>query len=195
MVGLFLSFTKGFKYKKLISVSRSAKIRNIQGGLFFGGFCKVEDSVFIQAFSKKGIIFCDSVTICQGALIRPTGHWNGSIGEGLKVGSNSSIGAYSYIGCSGFIEIGDNVMIGPNVSIIAENHVFSDIDKPMIVQGVENKGIIIKDDVWIGTKSTILDGVIIGQGVVIAAGSVVTNSIPDYAVVAGVPAKIIKMRK
>ncbi|MBQ8424510.1 MAG: CatB-related O-acetyltransferase [Clostridia bacterium] len=69
--------------------------------------------------------------------------------------------------------------------------------KAFFLNGVDaiSKGdIIIKDDVWLGTNSTILSGVEIGQGAVVAAGAVVTKDVPPYAIVGGVPAKIIKYR-
>ena len=63
---------------------------------------------------------------------------------------------------------------------------------PIRLQGTSHKGIIVGDNCWIGAKATILDGVRIGNGCVIAAGSVVTKSFPDNVIIAGNPAKIIK---
>ncbi|MNG32136.1 Virginiamycin A acetyltransferase [compost metagenome] len=76
----------------------------------------------------------------------------------------------------------------------AENHVFSDKTKPIKEQGIYRQGITIEDDCWIGSNVTILDGVTIGTGSVVAAGAVVTKDVPPYSVVGGVPAKIIKER-
>ena len=115
-------------------------------------------------------------------------------GEGLKVGNNSNIGAYSYIGCSGYIEIGDNVMMGPRVNLMSENHNYSDLNHSMKSQGVTRSYIIIEDDVWIGVNSTILAGVRIGSGSIIAAGAVVTKDVPKNSIVGGIPAKIIRSR-
>lgn len=61
-------------------------------------------------------------------------------------------------------------------------------------EGVSKGNIIVDDDVWIGFRSTILSGVHIGQGAIVAAGSVVTKDVPPYAIVGGVPAKVIKYR-
>ncbi len=112
-----------------------------------------------------------------------------------------SIGEYSYIGCNavigagGGIQIGNHVLIGQSVNLHAENHNFSDPELRVDQQGVTYQGIIIEDDVWIGSKATILDGVRIGKGAVIAAGAVVTKSIPDYAIAMGVPARIVGSRQ
>ncbi|MBT2724003.1 acyltransferase [Bacillus sp. ISL-46] len=100
----------------------------------------------------------------------------------------------NYIGPAGYISIGNNVMLGPNVSMSSENHIYINTEKPIKEQGVERKGIFIEDDCWIGTGAIILDGVRIGRGSVVAAGSVVTKDIPPYSIVAGIPAKIIKSR-
>jgi len=77
---------------------------------------------------------------------------------------------------------------------MTENHNFRDSTRLIREQGVTYKGIVIEDDVWIGSKATIVDGVTIGQGAVIGAGSVVTKSIPAYAIAVGVPARVIGTR-
>ncbi len=86
-------------------------------------------------------------------------------------------------------------MMGPEVMIFTSNHRFDRIDIPMICQEREEpKKVVIGDDVWIGARVIILSGVRVGNGVVIGAGSVVTHDVPDYAVVCGVPAKVIRYR-
>lgn len=154
-----------------------------------------EDGCEISCFSKRGIVFGDKVTVGAYAIIRPSTLWGGEPGEGLRVGDNSNIGPYSYIGCSGYIEIGSNVMISPRVSIYSENHNFQSTSVAMKEQGVTRTFVKIEDDCWIAANSVILAGVTIGRGSVIAAGSVVTEDVPAYSVVAGVPAKVIKSRR
>ena len=154
----------------------------------------IEDNAEINCLSEQNIVLGNRVTIGKHAIIRPSNIYGGAIGAGLKVGDHSNIGPYSYIGCSGKITIGNNVMISPRVSIYAENHVFDDANIPMKEQGVTQSAVTIEDDCWIAANSIILAGVTIGKGSVIAAGSVVTKSVPPYCVVAGVPAKVIKQR-
>jgi len=79
--------------------------------------------------------------------------------------------------------------------MIAANHSFDRTDLPIANQAETRLGIRIGDDVWIGTGARILDGVEIGSGSVIAAGAVVTTRVPPRAVVAGVPARVIKLRQ
>lgn len=94
----------------------------------------------------------------------------------------------------GNINIGDHVLIGPMCNIISTNHKYNDKHKCIINQGMIGKGIIIEDDVWIGANCTVLDGITIGKGSVIAAGAVVNKNVGQYEVWGGVPAKFIKKR-
>lgn len=87
-------------------------------------------------------------------------------------------------------------MMGPDVVILLHNHRFDRTDVPMRFQEFsESEPVIIDDDVWIGCRVTILPGVRIGKGAIIGAASVVTKDVPEYAIVGGNPAKVIKMRK
>lgn len=113
----------------------------------------------------------------------------------IIIGKYTSINSFSIITGGGNVTIGDYVAIAPRCSLIASNHIYSDPDTPIKKQGLIKKGIIIEDDVWLGTGVTVLDGVTIGQGSIIGAGSVVTKSIPPYSIAVGVPAKIKKSRK
>jgi maltose O-acetyltransferase len=115
-------------------------------------------------------------------------------GKNIEIGDNSGIGKKCRVPAN--IIIGSNVMMGEEIIILNQNHNFDRIDVPMIYQGFsKNTQLKIQDDVWIGTRTIILPQVShIGKGVIIGAGSVVTKNIPDYAVVGGNPAKIIKYR-
>ena len=85
-------------------------------------------------------------------------------------------------------------MFGPKCSLFAENHVFSDITSSIKSQGVQQKGITIEDDCWIGSNVTILDGVTIGKGSVIGAGTLVTKDIPAGSVVVDKRDKVMRVR-
>lgn len=183
-----------FNGSRIVAVGKNVSFLGKRKDLTVGKRVKIEDGASIQSVSENGIHFGDNVTICQNAVIRPSGFYGGELGKGLKMGRNSSIGAFSYIGCSGQITIGDYVMIGPRCTMIAEQHNFSDINEIMQKQGVTQKGINIDDNVWIGANVTILDGVTIKSGCVIGAGAVVTKSTEPNGVYAGVPARKIKER-
>lgn len=111
----------------------------------------------------------------------------------VAIGDNSGLGKHCEI--NGETIIGSNVMMGPECVIFSSNHRFDRTDIPMIEQGFQkSKTVIIGDDVWIGRRTMLLPGVTIGKGVVIGCGAVVTKDVPDYAVIGGVPAKILKYR-
>ena len=126
-----------------------------------------------------------------------------NIEKGAVFNSRCSLGYRSGIGIRSelnavpdtFISIGDNVNMGPDVVIYTQNHRTDRTDIPMNQQGFVKKSVEIGNDCWIGRRVIILPGVKIGNGCVIGAGAVVTHDVPDYAVVGGVPARIIKYRK
>lgn len=143
-------------------------------------------------FSKKFRAFCAKLILSEcgrNINIEP----GADFAANIKIGNNSGIGKNSVV--MSFAEIGENVMMGEGCFIYTRSHKFDRTDVPMCMQGFkEYKPVIISDDVWIGSRVTILPGVKIGKGAVIGAGAVVTKDVPNYAVVGGVPAKIIKYR-
>lgn len=111
----------------------------------------------------------------------------------LEIGNRSGVGSNTDL--SGHIVIGEDVMMGPNVIMRTYSHAHDRIDIPMNQQGFEPEKIMyIGNDVWIGANVTILPGANVGNHCIIAAGAVVTKDVPDYAIVGGVPAKIIRFR-
>jgi len=115
-------------------------------------------------------------------------------GGKIIIGKNVSFNFDCYVSSyKGNITIGDNVLFGPFVAVINDNHNFK---KGQLIrdQDLLSKDIIIGNDVWIGARVIILAGTNIGDGAVIAAGSLVTKNVAPYTVVGGVPAKKIKDR-
>lgn len=115
-------------------------------------------------------------------------------GKVISLMDNSGIGIRCRI--RGPLKIGKDVMMGPEVIILGGGHKYDRTDIPMRLQGAPDTiETIIGNDVWIGTRAIIMPGVRIGNGVIIGAGAVVTKDIPDYAIVGGIPARILKYRK
>ena len=111
----------------------------------------------------------------------------------VEINDNSSIGNRAFL--QGTVTIGKNVMMAEDVKIFTVNHNTSRIDIPMCEQGSQaERPVFIGDDVWIGSNVVILPGSMIGNGVILGAGCVVRGKVPDYAVVIGNPAQIIKYR-
>ncbi len=162
--------------------------------LYLGRSVTIEDDVRIDALSSEGVRLGDNVSIGKYSIIEATGILT-HLGKGFRIGANSNLGDYNFVGAAGGVTIGQNVLIGQRVSFHSENHVFADPDRLIKAQGVSHHGIVVEDDVWLGATVVILDGVTVGQGAVVAAGSVVTADVPAYAVVGGVPARVIRWRR
>ncbi len=126
--------------------------------------------------------------ISPGALLIPYG---GSI----TLGDDCSVNPYCVLYGHGGLQIGNGVRIATHSVIVASNHDISDPETPIFHKSCINKGIRIDDHVWIGAGVKILDGVHIGENSVIAAGAVVSKDVPAHAIVGGVPAKVLRMRK
>ncbi|WP_394496063.1 acyltransferase [Shewanella sp. ENK2] len=113
----------------------------------------------------------------------------------IKLGDEVAINhGCSFDGGKVGITIGNKTRIANNVTIYAFNHGMS-VDNPIYQQAVTAKGITIGDDVWIGAQAGIVDGVTIGNQAIVGMGSIVTKDVPEFAIVAGNPAKIIGDRR
>jgi acetyltransferase-like isoleucine patch superfamily enzyme len=113
----------------------------------------------------------------------------------IEFGERSYCAGNCVIASNELVRIGRDVMIADQVTIRDTDHSISSTDIPMIEQGIETAPVIIGDDVWIAHGAMILKGVTVGEGSVIAAGAVVTKDVPPYAIVGGIPARVIRFRK
>ncbi len=150
----------------------------------------IEDYSNLCANTSEGKIkLGNNVMVFKNSVIKCGG--KGSI----EIGDNSTINPFCILEGYGGLKIGKGVRIASGTKIIATNHDFSDIKVPIFEQGFTSKGIIIEDDVWIGSNVCILDGTKISKGSIVAAGAVVTKDVQPHSIVAGVPAKLLKKRK
>ncbi len=146
----------------------------------------------IKLLKKQFAVCGEKVTVPHSIIL---------YGDKLEVGNNVLLGENGVFMCTRApIKIGDNVMFGPGVTMISGDHRI-DIKGKYMVDITDNdklpendQPIILKGDNWIGSNVTILKGVTIGEGAVVAAGSVVTKDLPDYSISAGVPARVLKYR-
>ncbi|HEY9533753.1 MAG TPA: acyltransferase [Mucilaginibacter sp.] len=189
--GLFLKpFLK--KSHGLLFVGTNVKVRHGYQ-LSAGKNLILDDNVSINALSTDGIQMGDHVSIARDSILFCTGVI-AQKGKGITIGNRTGIGARAFLAGQGGITIGDDVITGPNIKVFSENHNFSDLAQTIKQQGVTKQATVIGNNCWIGGDVTILAGVTIGDGCVIAAASVVTKSVPANSVVAGVPAKVVKSR-
>lgn len=127
------------------------------------------------------------VTFYPGIKINP--------GFNIRLGDHVDLAWGVLITTGGGVEIGDRTLVGYGTHILSANHVIPPRPGRIFDSGHEKKKVSIGKDVWIGAQCVILPGVRIGEGAVVAAGSVVTKDVEAFAIVAGVPAKKIKDRK
>ncbi len=182
-------------YKAILKMKGWAAIEN-KVRLSFAGNITLAPGVYLDQNTylhacPQGITIGENSIVMHGAILHVYNFRN-MPHSGINIGKDCLIGEYSVLRGQGGITIGDRVYTSPFTQILAVNHVIDDPDVPIIEQGITAVGIVIEDDVWLGSAAIITDGVHIGHGSVIAAGAVVTTDIPPNVVAAGIPAKIIK---
>ena len=170
------------------------KLKKIIGLLLYNSFAKY----LPQSYSKFSLASKYIRAFCAKLILDSCGknvniERKARFSSRVEIGSNSGIGLNAFL--SGKVIIGDDVMMGPDCIIYTQNHSFQRTDITIRSQGNEpEKTVIIKNDVWIGGQVIILPGVVIYDGAVIGAGSVVTKNVEPYSIVAGNPARLIKYR-
>ena len=154
-----------------------------------GNHCRVARQAIVRANTEdtKGICLGDRVSLLESTLISANrGH--------VTIGDNSWLGPNSVIYGNGGVDIGEDVLIASHCVINTVSHNFNRLDIPMNEQEINCEPVVIENDVWIGTGTTILQGVRIGHGSIIGAGAVVTRSIPPFSIALGVPARVTGSR-
>lgn len=185
------------KIKKVLDYIRCTKNRKeFENNSVYGKDLKVRFTSHCAAKNKEDIVIGDGCEI-KGRLISFEG------GK-IKIGSNCFMNFNSCIGAMDSITIGDNVIIATDVRIFDNNnHPTSPEMREKMSHSdfygelwswkyAEHKPVVIGDNVWIGEYSAILKGVHIGKGSIVASHSVVTKDVPEYVIVAGNPAKVVK---
>lgn len=183
------------------AVKTLLRIRNKLYSLWVCSYIKCNDVKFVPYVNViKGSKYIEiGVGTCfgKGAAITAWDNYeNKKFTPSIIIGKNCHFGDYIHITSINKINIGENVLTGRWVTITDNGHGTTDTETltiPPIKRKLYSKGTVnIGDNVWIGDKATILSGITIGKGAIIAANSVVTKDIPDYCIAAGIPAKVIK---
>ena len=153
------------------------------------------DSSVVIFFNAKLLRFLNNIKISKNVIIKSKAQiCSCNKSAKIYIGQNTTVGYYTFIYSSEKIEIGKDCMIAPFVYIVDSSH-GTKLNSTMNSQPNKTSPIIIEDDVWIGANSTILPGVKIGKGSIVAAGSVVTTDVPENNLYGGVPAKFLKHRE
>ena len=192
----FICFLRGWKllfYGKLPNMLFLGKgVRfYLANNMQLGRFIQIYEGAYLSALGKGKLVIGDNVNIgaYSRLVISQTFH---EVGAYIRIGNRVGLGDFAHLGGAGGLEIGDDCIIGAYLSCHPENHIYDEPALPIRLQGVSRRGIKIGNNCWIGAKVSILDGVTVGDNCIIAAGAVVTKSMPSNSIIAGIPAKVIK---
>lgn len=166
-----------------------AKILRRVKNRFYGVPMRVSAGRNLSYRKGSSVIFGENVGLGDRNSVTAVG---GSIVFGNNFKSNEQVLFNADIG--GTLRFGDDCLVGPGCIFRTSNHVFSNTLIPIRKQGHTHEDIIIGNDVWIGARALILPGVSIGDGCVVGAGAVVTQSFEAYSILAGMPARVIGSR-
>jgi galactoside O-acetyltransferase len=136
---------------------------------------------------SPGITLSPRVSLKDGVIL------NANTGR-ITIGERSWLGPYCVIYGNGGVDIGRDVMIAAHTLITSVGHEHESLDVPMMHQPLRLAPVRIEDDVWIGARCTLLPGITVGRGAIVGAGSVVTRDVAPWAIVGGVPARVVGQR-
>jgi acetyltransferase-like isoleucine patch superfamily enzyme len=160
------------------------------GNIYFGNNVAIDDNVLLDAggAGEQGVKFGDGVIVSRNCVVQgKTGpvHFEDRVDVGCNCVFSSVAG----------ITVGSATIIAGCCYLGGGRYFHGNFETPIMDQGGYSRGpLTIGKNSWIGAGATILDGVTVGKGVIVGAGSVVTKDIPDYAIVAGTPATVLRMR-
>jgi len=162
-----------FRYRSRIQVGRNTRF--LKGSLVYS--------------DRRGFIEIGAdCVICHYAIVQ-------SVGGRIRIGDRCLIGDFTNLyGHAGGLVIGKDFMLASGVRLVPEAHTFDEPGLAVKDQPTRSRGVRVGDGAWLGSNVVVLDGVQIGRGAVIGARAVVSQSIPDFAVAVGVPARVIRMR-
>jgi acetyltransferase-like isoleucine patch superfamily enzyme len=168
-------------------IGRSVLLRS-PGQVSIGDQVMIDDNVVLDAKGKGARIELGNQILLGRNTILSCNK------SEINIGSFVSIGPFCFFVSKSLISIGSNVSIGSGSHLMGGGHKFDDLDKPIIRQERTSQGIVVSDNVWIGSQVVVLDGVTLGEGCIVGAGAVVTKDVPAYSIAAGIPAKVIRSR-
>ena len=162
--------------------------------LVLGAYAAIGEGSLIDASGRRGVRLGKGAKLGRRVIVTTTSQLS-KRGVGLTLGDFTGIGDYAHIGCSGGVTFGSNVIAGPYLTCHSQEHVTDDLEKPIRLQGTHEGEVVVGDDVWLGARVTLLSGARVGDGCIVAAGSVVRGDFPPRSVIGGLPARILKMRE
>jgi acetyltransferase-like isoleucine patch superfamily enzyme len=158
--------------------------------IHLGRHVYLDHSVYLHA-CPQGITIGDETFVMHGTELHVY-NFRDLPNAGIWIGSNCFIGESCLVRGQGGVRIGDSVLMAPGAQVLAVDHLFGDVTRPVIQQGITARGIVVEDGAWIGAGAILLDGVRVGAGAVIGAGAVVTQDVPAHSLAVGTPAQVVR---
>lgn len=182
--GLFAEAGSGTNFGRNISLRCPGKMR-------IGANVAIDDGCAFDArgaVGSDGFVIGDRTLVARDTILLVKGGY-------LRIGADCSIGSQCFFGSVNGIETGDHCIIAGQCFLGGGRYMTARNGTPMVSQGLESKGpVVLGSDVWVGAGVKILDGARVGSGAILGAGAVITSDVPDYAIMAGVPARQVGER-
>ena len=153
----------------------------------FGAGCDIRPQLEIRLEGEGRVDVGPDCVLDRGTVLWSAGR--------LRIGDRTVLGHHCTLAAAETVTIGADCLIAERVSIRDHDHAFDRIHVVIREQGVRTAAVVIGSDVWIGAGASVVRGVTIGDHAVVGAGAVVTRDVPAFAVVAGVPATVIRSRR
>ncbi len=162
------------------------------GAIDLSAFKSIGDDCVFEAGAM--VLHPENITLGRNVYVGHYAILKGYYRNEMVIGDQTWIGQQCFFHSAGGITVGQRVGVGPGVKILTSVHTEAGRDVPVLFSPVETAPVVIEDDADLGINSVILPGVRVGRGAIVGAGAVVTENVPPYAVVAGVPARVLRYR-
>lgn len=161
-----------------------------------GSGCRIDPTVSVMRFGERADV------ICLGADVSLYAHTRLVVSDvladpmvGIRIGARTIVNVGCYLSGEGGLDIGEDVLIGPHAKLLSAGHAIDEGDAVIARNRITRAQIVVGDGAWIGAGAIVLEGVRIGRGAVVAAGALVRQDVPDGMVAAGMPARLIRLRR
>lgn len=161
-----------------------------------GSGCRIDPTVSVMRFSQRAGVICLAQDVSLYANTRlVVGDVVADPAVGIRIGARTIVNVGCYLSGEGGLDIGDDVLIGPHAKLLSAGHAIDEGDAIIARNRITRARIVVENGAWIGAGAIVLEGVRIGRGAVVAAGALVRQDVPDGMVAAGMPARLIRVRR
>ncbi len=161
-----------------------------------GAGCRIDATVTVMRFNQReGAVQLSNEVSLYAHTRLVLGDVLADPDVGIRIGARTIVNVGCYLSGEGGLEIGADVLIGPHVKLLSAGHAIDDGDAVIARNRITRARIVVGDGAWIGAGAIVLEGVRIGRGAVVAAGALVRQDVPDGVVAAGMPARLLRVRR